>query len=104
MAYSVAQRTREIGIRVAIGANRRDVTGMVIRQGLRLVLVGGALGLLGALGASQLIKSLLISGRGIDPVSFVGVPLVLGAVALLATYLPARKAATIDPVRALKYE
>lgn len=104
MAYSVAQRTREIGIRVAIGANRGDITGMVIRQGLRLVLVGGALGLLGALGASQLIKSLLISGRGIDPVSFIGVPLVLGAVALLATYLPARKAATIDPVRALKYE
>jgi len=95
MAYSVAQRTREIGIRVAIGANRGDVTGMVVRQGLRLVLVGGSVGLLGALGASQLIKSLLLTGRGIDPVSFIGVPLVLGAVA---------QAATVDPVRALKYE
>jgi predicted permease len=104
MAYSVAQRTREIGIRVAIGADRGDVTGMVIRQGLRLVAVGGALGLLGALGASQLIKSLLLTGRGVDPVSFVTVPVVLGAVALVATYLPARKAATVDPVRALKYE
>jgi predicted permease len=104
MAYSVAQRTREIGIRVAIGANRGDVTGMVVRQGLRLVLVGGGLGLLGALGASQLIKSLLITGRGVDPVSFLAVPLVLGAVALVATYVPARKAAAVDPVRALKFE
>ena len=104
MAYSVAQRTREIGIRVAIGANQADVTGMVVRQGLRLVLFGGGVGLLAALGVSQLIKSLLLSGRGVDPVSFVGVPVVLGAVALLATYLPARKAARVDPVRALKYE
>ena len=104
MAYSVAQRTREIGIRVAIGANRGDVTGMVVRQGLRLVAVGGGLGLLGALGASQLIKSLLITGRGVDPLSFLAVPLVLGAVALVATYVPARKAAAVDPVRALKYE
>jgi predicted permease len=104
MAYSVAQRTREIGIRVAIGANRQDVTGMVVRQGLRLVLVGGSVGLVGALGASQLIKSLLLTGRGIDPVSFISVPAVLGLVALVATYLPARKAATVDPVRALKYD
>jgi predicted permease len=104
MAYSVAQRTREIGIRVAIGADRRDVTKMVIRQGLWLVVVGGGLGLAGALGASQLIKSLLITGRGVDPVSFVAVPFVLGIVALLATYLPARRAAAVDPVQALKYE
>jgi putative ABC transport system permease protein len=104
MAYSVAQRTREIGIRVAIGADRRDVTSMVIRQGLRLVAAGGALGLAGALGASQVIKTLLLTGRGVDPMSFIGVPLVLGIVALVATYLPARKAATVDPVRALKYE
>jgi predicted permease len=104
MAYSVAQRTREIGIRVAIGANRGDVTGMVIRQGIRLVLIGGSVGLLGAFGASQLIKSLLLTGRGVDPVTFVSVPAVLGVVALVATYLPARKAATVDPVRALKYE
>ncbi len=104
MAYSVAQRTREIGIRVAIGANRGAVTGMVIKQGFRLVLVGGSVGLLGALGASQLIKSLLLTGRGVDPVSFLGVPLVLGLVALVATYLPARKAASVDPVRALKYD
>jgi len=104
MAYSVAQRTREIGIRVAIGADRDAVTRMVIRQGLRLVGVGAGVGLLGALGASQVIKSLLITGQGIDPVSFIGVPLILAAVALVATYLPARKAATVDPVRALKYE
>jgi len=104
MAYSVAQRTREIGIRVAIGADQGIVTGMVIRQGLRLVAVGGILGLLGALGASQVIKSLLISRQGLDPVSFLSVPVILAGVALVATYLPARKAASVDPVRALKYE
>ena len=69
-----------------------------------MVRIGGGVGLLAALGVSQIIKRLLLSGRGLDPVSFLGVPLVLGAVALFATYLPARKAARVDPVRALKYE
>ncbi len=104
MAYSVAQRTREIGIRVAMGAKRSEVSGLVLRQGLRLVLVGGIVGILGALGVSQLIKSLLITGQAWDPVTFVGVPLLLGCVALLATWLPARRAAGVDPVKALKQE
>jgi predicted permease len=104
MAYSVAQRTREIGIRVAMGANRGEVSGMVLRQGFKLVLVGGIVGILGALGVSQVIKSLLITGQAWDPVTFVGVPVVLGGVALLATWLPARRAAGVDPVTALKHE
>ncbi len=102
MAYSVAQRTREIGIRVAMGADRSQVTGMVVRQGLKLVVVGGLIGLAGALAASQAIRSLLVTGRALDPVSFLVVPLVLGSVAFLATWLPARRAATVDPVTALK--
>jgi ABC-type antimicrobial peptide transport system permease subunit len=104
MAYSVSQRTREIGIRVAMGAEPSNVTGMVLRQGLRLVVVGGVLGLVVALAASRAIQGLLVTSRALDPVSFVGIPLVLGSVALLATWLPARRAATVDPVRALKQE
>ena len=104
MAYAVAQRTREIGIRVALGANRSEVTGLVLRQGSRLVLVGGAVGILGALGLRQAVRSLLFTGQGLDLLTFVGVPLLLGGIALLATYLPARKAASVDPVTALKHE
>jgi len=104
MAYSVAQRTREIGIRVAMGAKRSEVSGLVLRQGFKLVLVGGIVGIVGALGVSQVIKSLLITGQAWDPVTFVGVPLLLGGVALLATWLPARRAAGVDPVKALKQE
>ncbi|GAF94967.1 unnamed protein product, partial [marine sediment metagenome] len=104
MAYAVSQRTREIGIRVALGANRRQVTGMVLWQGARIVIIGVVVGLAGALGAAQLIRSQLYSQSGIDPATFVGVPLILTVAALLATYLPARKAATVDPIQALKYE
>jgi ABC-type antimicrobial peptide transport system permease subunit len=104
MAYSVAQRTREIGIRTAMGADRSEVTSMILWQGFKLVVVGGVVGISGALGMSQVIKTLLITGQALDPVAFVGVPVLLGSVALLATYLPARKAATVDPVKALKHE
>ena len=104
MSYAVSQRTREIGIRVALGADRGQVTGMVLWQGARIVIIGVVVGLAGALGAAQLIRSQLYSQSGIDPITFVGVPLILAAVALLATYLPARKAATVDPIQALKYE
>ncbi len=103
MAYAVSQRTREIGIRVALGADRGQVTGMVLWQGARIVIIGVVVGLAGALGAVQLIRSQLYSQSGIDPVTFVGVPLILAAAALLATYLPARRAATVDPIQALKY-
>jgi predicted permease len=104
MAYAVSQRTREIGIRVALGADRGQVTGMVLRQGARIVIIGLVLGMAGALAAAQLIRSQLYSQSGIDPVTFVGVPLILAAAALLATYLPARRAASVDPIQALKYE
>jgi predicted permease len=102
MAYSVAQRTREIGIRTAMGADSSEVTSMILWQGFKLVLVGGAVGIVGALAMSQVIENLLITGQALDPLAFVGVPVLLGAVALLATYLPARRAATVDPVRALR--
>jgi predicted permease len=104
MAYSVAQRTKELGIRVALGAERSRVVGMVLGEGLRLSLIGIVIGLLAAVGAAQLVKGMLYGVSAIDPVAFVGVPLVLLGVAALAVYLPARRAASVDPTRALKSE
>ncbi len=104
MAYAVAQRRREIGIRVALGAARDQVIGMVVRQGMWIVGIGVAVGLVGALVAARLIQGLLYTGSGFDPVTFIGVPLVLLAAAGLATYIPARRAAGVDPVTALKSE
>jgi predicted permease len=104
MAYSVAQRTREIGIRVAVGAARRQVIGMVVRQGMGVVVLGTAVGLVGAFGAARLVQGLLYTESALDPLTFVAVPAVLLAAAGLATYLPARRAAGVDPVRALKAE
>ena len=104
MSYSVAQRTREIGIRMAIGAPRGDVVRLIMRQGLILVGAGAAIGLALALGASRLIQSMLYGGNALDPVTFVGVPLILGLVAALAIWVPARRAASVDPVRAIRSE
>lgn len=104
MSYSVAQRTREIGIRMAIGAARGEVVQMVMRQGLALVVIGGAIGLAGAFGAAQLIKGMLYGASGLDPLTFVAVPLVLLGVAALAIWIPARRAAATDPVRAIRAE
>lgn len=104
MAYSVAQRTRELGIRMALGAPRADVVGMVIRQGMWVVGIGVAAGLVGAVIAARLIQGLLYTGNALDPVTFLTVTLVLLATAGLATWLPARRAAAVDPVRALKTE
>jgi predicted permease len=102
MAYSVAQRTQELGIRVALGADRRTVIGMVVGEGLRLAAIGTVLGLAGAAVAAQLVKGLLYGVQALDPVAFLGVPLVLLCVAALAVYLPARRAASVDPMKALK--
>ncbi len=102
MAYSVAQRTREIGIRIAVGADRSSVIRLVLGEGLRLAAVGTVLGLLGAAAASQLVKGMLYNVSALDPVAFMGVPSVLLAVAALAVYLPARRAASVDPMKALK--
>lgn len=104
MAYSVAQRRRELGIRVAMGANRRAVLRLVLGEGLRLALVGTVIGLAGALLAARLVQGLLYDVSAIDPVAFTVVPITLVAVAALAVYVPARRAASVDPIRALKAE
>ncbi len=102
MAYSVAQRTRELGIRVALGASRSAVLKQVLVEGMRLAVLGTVLGLIGAAGAARLVKGLLYNVDVLDPVAFAGVPLVLVAVAALAVYLPARRAASVEPMKALK--
>jgi putative ABC transport system permease protein len=104
MAYSVAQRRREIGIRMAIGAGHGDVVRLIMRQGLTLVLIGTVIGLAGAWGASQLLRGILYGERTADPMTFVLVPLVLIGVAALATFVPARRAAAVDPAMTLRSE
>ena len=104
VAYSVAQRTREIGIRMALGAAASDAVLLVMRQGLAPVLLGTALGMAGALAASRLIRGVLYGGSGLDPVTFAAVPLALIGVAMLATWIPARRAAGVDPTLALRQE
>ena len=104
IAYSVAQRTREIGIRVALGANRATVLGLVIGQGLKLTLIGAAIGLLAAFGVTRLIQSLLFGLSATDPVTFAAATLLLVAIACLACFLPARSATRVDPMIALRYE
>jgi putative ABC transport system permease protein len=104
IAYSVQQRTQEIGIRLALGAESNDVRNMVVLQGMRLALVGVAIGLAAAFGVTRLIASFLFGTKTTDPVVFLTVPLLLTAVALVAVWLPARRASRIDPVEALRYE
>jgi predicted permease len=104
MAYTVSQRRREIGIRMAIGAAGGDVVGMIMKQGLSLVIIGAAIGIGGALGASRLLRGVLYSPTVVDPVTFAGVPLLLTAVAALASWLPARRASGVNPLEALRRE
>ncbi|MBA4071985.1 MAG: hypothetical protein C0497_09150 [Gemmatimonas sp.] len=104
MAYSVSQRTREIGIRMAIGAQAADVVRLVMRQGLTLVLIGTGIGLAGALAASRLLGAVLYGGNSLDPMTFTVVPVVLIAVAAVASFVPARRAAQVDPMHALRYD
>ena len=104
MAYSVAQRTREIGIRMALGAQRRDVLGLVLRQGAVLLTSGVALGLVVAFLATRGLASLFFGISAFDPLAFIGTSLLLALVALFATFIPARRATRIDPTIALKYE
>jgi predicted permease len=102
MSYSVSQRKREIGIRVAMGADRATVLRLVLEEGMRLALTGALIGVVGAFGAARLVQGLLYDVSLVDPIAFAGVPIVLIAVATLAVYLPARRAAAVDPMKALK--
>ena len=104
MAYSVTQRKREIGIRVALGASWGQVVGMVVRKGMLLVGVGVGLGLLASFGASRFMAGLLYGVSALDPLTFFGVPGVLCAVALLASFIPAQRAASVDPMMTLRAE
>jgi predicted permease len=104
MAYSVSQRTREIGIRMAIGATASDVVRLIMRQGLTLVMIGTVIGLAMAAAASRALSGVLYGGSSLDPATFTIVPLVLIGVAALATFAPARRAASVDPAITLRAE
>jgi putative ABC transport system permease protein len=104
VSYSVTQRTREIGIRLALGASRKDVLQMVLGEGFRLAIAGIGLGLAGAFAATRVLTSLLFEVKPTDPPTFIGLSLLLAMVALLASYVPARRATKVDPLQALRYE
>jgi ABC-type antimicrobial peptide transport system permease subunit len=104
ISYVVSQRTAEIGVRLALGARPGQVRTMVLRQGLSVALVGVAVGLVGAIAATRLLSSLLFGVSGRDPVTFGTVTAILVAVSALASYLPARRAANIDPLEAVRQD
>ena len=104
ISYAVSQRTRELGIRIALGAQRERVVRLVISQGLMLTLLGIALGVVGAAALTRLISSLLFGVAPADPLTFIGVAALFVLVACLASYLPARRAAGVDPIIAMRAE
>ncbi len=104
LAYSVAQRTSEIGLRMALGAQPRQVLGLVLKQGMLLALIGAVVGVLVALPVARLASGLLYGVSATDPLTYAGITLLLMGVALLACYLPAQRATRIDPLIALRVD
>ena len=104
MAVSVAQRTHELGIRIALGAQRRDAIGLVLGQGIKLVGIGIVIGLAGAWALTRVLTTLLYEVKPTDPMTFLATPVLLIVVAILACWLPARQAAQVDPITALRHE
>ena len=104
LSYSVAQRTQEIGVRMALGARTGDVLWLVVGDGIRLIAIGGALGLAGAFAAARVLKSMIYGVSPTDPLTFIVIPLLLTFVALLACWIPARRATKVDPLVALRCE
>jgi putative ABC transport system permease protein len=102
MSYAVARRTRELGVRIALGAQTRDVLRLIVGEGVRMMLLGIAFGLVGAFIVARALAGLLFGIAATDPLTFVGVTLLLFALAMLACYLPARRATKIDPMIALR--
>jgi putative ABC transport system permease protein len=101
MAYAAQQRSREIGLRIALGATPRQATAPLLRQGLTLTAIGTLLGLAGSVGLARALNALLFGVGAHDPATFIAAPLMLAAVAALACYLPARQARSIDPIAAI---
>jgi ABC-type antimicrobial peptide transport system permease subunit len=104
LSYAVSQRRREIGIRLALGAQAREIQRLFVRRGLVLAGIGIAVGMVGSAGFTRLMQSLLFGISPLDPITFAVVPIVLAAAAVLASYLPARRAVSVDPVETLRAE
>jgi putative ABC transport system permease protein len=104
ISFSVGQRTHEMGIRVALGAGRGNIIRLIVKQGLHLTAIGVAIGLIVAFALARVMQALLYGVGTLDPLTFIGMPLFLVAIALAASYVPARRATRVDPITALRHE